>query len=43
MKGEKATLLDVIIMGEVGVFGARTAAGDGIYTNSGGAMIVMCW
>ena len=27
----------------VGVFGARTTAGGGMYTNSGGAMEVVCW
>ena len=36
----KATLLEIIMMGVDGVLGARTTAGAGMYTNSGGAMIV---
>ena len=37
--GEKATLLEVIMIGVVGVFGARTTAAGGTYTNSGGTII----
>ena len=40
MNGVKATLLEVMIMGVVGVLGARTTAGAGMYTNNGGAMVV---
>ena len=38
MIGMKATLLEVIIIGVDGVFGALTTAGEGTYTKSGGAM-----
>ena len=41
MIGEKTTLLEVIIMGVVGVFGARTTTGAGMYTNRGGTMIAV--
>ena len=34
----KATLLEVIIIGVDGVFEARTTAGAGTYTKSGGTM-----
>ena len=41
ISGENATLLEVIIMGVVGVFGARTTSGAGMYTNRGGTMIAV--
>ena len=43
MNGVNATLVGLMMMGVVGVFGARTTAGGGMYTNSGVAMEIVCW